>query len=90
MDEAIKLENLPNVCLIRSEKYRIIRNSIPREARKELSAGVKAGFLGREKKTASLNEIYYHPDHRDEAIAERIREEIIALKCMANVFSSTK
>ncbi len=81
----IKDEYSPNVGLIRSEGYRIIHATIPRQVRKELMHGVKAGDLGRLKKDRLKPEVFYHPDYEGAAIASQKEIEISAIKTLAQI-----
>lgn len=75
----------PNVEAIRAQASRVIRGKIPAQIRKELSAAVKAGHLGRLPKKGLLPEIFFHPDHRNGAIERQKREAEYAVKCIASV-----
>ena len=60
-------EYSPNVSLVRSEGYRIVRGTIPGTVRKELLQAVKAGHLGRLEGKNVSPEIFYHPDFESAA-----------------------
>lgn len=62
----------PNVGLIRSEGFRVIRATIPRAVRNELSQAVKTGVLGRLKKEGLKPEVFYHPTYESAAIDAQI------------------
>ena len=75
----------PNVENIRAQATRVIRGRVPAQVRKELSAAVKAGVLGRLKKDGLKPEIFFHPDHKNGAIERQQREAEYAVKCIASV-----
>jgi len=75
----------PNVEQILCQATRVIRGRVPAQVRKELSAAVKAGVLGRLPKDGLKPEIYFHPDHRHGAVELQQREAAYALGCVAAV-----
>ena len=51
--------------LIYSEKFRIVRNKIPRQVRSELLKSVKSGLLGHvTKKETGRYEVFYDPHYK--------------------------
>lgn len=74
-----------NVEQIRIQATRVINGRIPAQARKELSAAVKQGLLGRLKKDGLKPEIFFHPDHLHGAIERQKREAEYSIKCIASV-----
>lgn len=78
-----------NVALVRFERYRIVRNSLPKEVNNELMDGVKRGELCIIKKGEYKNfqkRVFYHPDFRHLAI-EAINEELeVAKKARMGIF----
>lgn len=77
----------PNVEQILCQATRVIRGRIPAQVRKELSAAVKAGVLGRLKKDGLKPEVYYHPDHKHGAIERQKREAAYSVECIAKVIA---
>lgn len=74
--------NAANVQIVRLMGVRIIRGKVPRDIRKALNAAVKEGKLGHLKKEGLKPEVYFHPNSRQNAIAERnkaVREATQAL-----------
>ena len=57
----------PNVRMLIKQKYRLIKNSIPREIRRELNNAVKNGVLGRFKKDGLIPECYYFINYKQDA-----------------------
>lgn len=57
----------PNVKMIIKEKYRLIKNKIPRQVRTELNNAVKNGILGHIKKDGLCDECYYFVSFKKEA-----------------------
>lgn len=77
----------PNVQNILCQASLVVRGRIPRQVRKELSAAVKAGVLGRLPKDGLKPEIFFHPDHRNGAIERQRREAEYAVSCIAKVIA---
>ena len=75
----------PNVALIREKGIRVVRGTIPRMVRNELMNGVKEGALGRLKKDQLKPEIFYHPDHKNEAVQHQFDEALRAINCISKV-----
>jgi hypothetical protein len=75
----------PNVEQILCQASRVIRGRIPAQVRKELSAAVKAGVLGRLPKDGLKPEIFFHPDHKNGAIERQRREAEYSIGCIAKV-----
>ena len=75
----------PNVEAIRAQATRVIHGRIPAQVRKELSAAVKSGHLGRLPKKGLLPEIFFHPDHKHSAADRQKREALYAAECIAKV-----
>jgi len=73
----------PNVERVRAQSIMVVRGSIPREVRRELSAGVKAGVLGHLRKDGLKPEIYFHPDHQSGALERQKRDAARAIQCVA-------
>lgn len=63
----------PNAQLLRSEGIRIVYH-LPREVRKELMAGVKAGHLGHLRKQGLMPEMFFRPDCEAAAHQKRLDE----------------
>lgn len=78
----------PNVERILAQATRVVRGSIPSQVRRELSAAVKAGVLGRLKKDGLKPEVFYHPDHKHGAIERQTREAEYAIKCISSVMAT--
>lgn len=78
----------PNVSQILVQGTRVIRGRVPAQVRKELSAAVKDGVLGRIAKDGLMPEIYFHPNHKNGAIERRKREASYAVSCIASVVAS--
>lgn len=78
----------PNVANILKQGTRIVGGRIPAQVRKELSAAVKAGVLGRLKKDGLKPEIFFHPDHKNSAIERQKREAEYSIGCIARVMAS--
>lgn len=64
-----------NVQMVRSERFRLVINSLPASVRKALNAAVKSGELGRFKKEGHKPECYYHPTFDYLAKEARSRHE---------------
>ena len=64
-----------NVQLILDQRFRLIKNSIPRDIRKALNEAVKRGILGHKKKDGHKPECYYHPTFEYLANAARNKYE---------------
>ncbi len=79
-----------NAAAIRAGGSRVIRGRIPLDVRKELMAAVKAGHLGRLMKDGLKPEIFFHPDHKNGAIARQKSEAEYAVRCIAGVMVSGK
>lgn len=77
----------PNVEQILCQGTRIICGRVPAQVRKQLSAAVKAGALGRLPKDGLKPEVYFHPDHRHGAIERQQREAAYSIGCIANVIA---
>lgn len=77
----------PNVEQIRAQASRVVRGRIPAQVRKELSAAVKAGHLGRLAKDGLKPEIFFHPDHKHGAMDRQRREAEYAIGCIATVIA---
>ena len=75
----------PNVAKILSEALRVISGPIPQQVRKDLFAAVRAGVLGRLKRDGLKPEIFFHPDHKNSAIARQISEALYSVSCIAKV-----
>lgn len=74
-----------NVQNILVQGTRVIRSPIPQAVRKELSAAVKAGALGRLKRDGLLPEIFFHPDHKNGAIDRQKAEAAYSVRCIESV-----
>ncbi len=77
----------PNVENILAQGSRVVRGPIPARVRKELSAAVKAGVLGRLPKDGLKPEIYFHPDHKNGARERQQREAEYSIGCIATVLA---
>jgi hypothetical protein len=77
----------PNVEQILAKATRVVRGSIRRRVRAELMTAVKAGVLGRLKKDGLKPEIFFHPDHKNEAIELLHIEAEYAIKCISTVIA---
>lgn len=64
-----------NVEMVRSDRFRMVINSLPASVRKALNAAVKTGELGHMKKEGHKPECYYHPTFKYLAIEARNRRE---------------
>ena len=64
-----------NVEMVRSDRFRMVINSLPASVRKALNAAVKTGELGHMKKECHKPECYYHPTFKYLAIEARNRRE---------------
>lgn len=80
----------PNVQQILCQATRVIRGRIPQQVRKQLSAAVSAGVLGRLPKDGLKPEIFFHPDHRNGAIERQAREASYSISCIATVLDFTQ
>ena len=78
----------PNAAAIAAAGMRVINGPVFAQVRKELSAAVKAGKLGRLKRDGLKPEIYYHPDHKNGAIERQKREAMHSVSCIASVMVS--
>jgi len=65
-----------NVQLILDQRFRLIKNSIPRDIRKALNEAVKKGILGHKKKDGHKPECYYHPTFEYLANAARNADKL--------------
>lgn len=77
-----------NVANILAQGTRVIVGRVPAQVRAELRAAVKAGVLGRLKTDGLKPEIFFHPDHRNDAIERQDREAAYSIKCIASVMVS--
>lgn len=77
----------PNTANIREAATRIIVGQVPARVRAELSAAVKAGYLGHLRKDGLLPEIYFHPDHKNDAIEMRKRHAEYSIRRIANILA---
>jgi hypothetical protein len=75
----------PNVANILTGATRVVRGRIPAAVRKELSAAVKDGVLGRLKRDGLKPEVFFHPDHKNGAIERQNREAQYSVECIAKV-----
>lgn len=75
----------PNVANILVGATRVIRGRIPAGVRKELSAAVKDGVLGRLKRDGLKPEVFFHPDHKNGAIERQNNEARYSVECIAKV-----
>lgn len=75
----------PNVERILAQGSLVVKGRIPAQVRKQLSAAVKAGALGRLRKDGLKPEIFYHPDHKNGAIERQRREAEYSIGCIATV-----
>jgi hypothetical protein len=75
----------PNAARIRAQATLVVKGRIPACIRRELSAAVKTGHLGRLPKKGLAPEIFFHPDHLH-AARERQRSELeYAVQCIRGV-----
>lgn len=74
-----------NVQMIRAQRFRLIRGSMPASARRSLNAAVKRGELGHMKRDGKKPECYYHPTFDYLASAERSRVEQEAIRAITKV-----
>lgn len=77
----------PNVSRILAQATLVVRGRIPQQVRRELSAAVKAGVLGRLKKDGLRPEIFFHPDHKNGAIERQAREAAYSIDCISKVIA---
>jgi hypothetical protein len=80
----------PNVSLILQHAHRVVRAPIPASVRKELSAAVNAGVLGRLKKDGLKPEVFFHPAHRNGALERQKREAEYGGGLVAQVIATPK
>lgn len=78
-------EYSPNVKLIRDQGVRIVRATIFHAVRNELMRAVKSGSLGRLKKDGLKPEIFYHPNHEQEARESQINEALHSIECISRI-----
>ena len=64
-----------NVEMVRSDRFRMVINSLPASVRKALNAAVKTGELGHMKKEGHKPECYYHPTFKYLAVEARNKRE---------------
>lgn len=64
-----------NVDMVRSDRFRMVINSLPASVRKALNAAVKTGELGHMKKEGHKPECYYHPTFKYLAVEARNKRE---------------
>lgn len=74
-----------NVEMILVDRFRLVKNSIPRAARKALNEAVKAGTLGHLKKDRHKPEAYFHPTFEYLAINARNKREREVASCCGTV-----
>lgn len=79
-----------NVQMVRTERFRMVVNSLPASLRKALNAAVRSGELGHMKKDGQKPECYFHPTFEYLAKAERLKREreVISLRGTATVCMS--
>lgn len=77
----------PNVEQILIHGSRVIRGRVPAQVRKELSAAVKAGVLGRLPKDGLKPEIFFHPNNKNSARWKQQLEAEYAVGCIARVIA---
>lgn len=77
----------PNVTNILVHGSRTIRGPIPAQVRKQLSAAVKAGALGRLKKDGLKPEVFYNPNNKVSALDVQAREAAYSVQCIASVIA---
>lgn len=77
----------PNVEQILAQGTRVVTSRVPQQVRKELSAAVKAGALGRLKKDGLRPEVFFHPDHKHLAIWLQQREAEYAISLVEKVMA---
>lgn len=87
MSQGVEFPYGPNPEIIRMTGIRVVEGSIPRGVRKELSAAVKAGYLGRLPKKKFGPEIFYHPNSRARAITEQKRYIRSALETLKKIYA---
>lgn len=75
----------PNVEQILVRGSRVIRGRVPAQVRKELSAAVKAGVLGRLKKDGLKPEVFFNPNNKMSATEVQRREAEYSVACIAKV-----
>lgn len=78
----------PNVANILKHGTRVVRGRIPAQVRKDLSAAVKAGVLGRLPKDGLKPEIFFHPSHKNGAVERQQREAAYSVQCISGVIAS--
>lgn len=76
----------PNVVNVRAGGSRVVRGKMPAQVRKQFMKAVKDGVLGHLKRPKGLNpgftvEVFYHPDHKNEAIERQKKEYLYNLEC---------
>lgn len=83
-------KDMQNVGLIRLERARLIKNSIPRSVRNELLRGVKKGLLARLPKDGYKPECFYHPDFEHLAIGKRAQAKDKVTNALRKMAGFTK
>lgn len=78
----------PNVSRILVQATHVVHGRIPAEVRRQLSAAVKAGVLGRLRKDGLKPEIFFHPAHKNGAIDRQKREAAYSVGCIAGVLAT--
>lgn len=85
IDQGKMTVNEGNVQLILDQRFRLIKNSVPRDIRKALNEAVKKGILGHKKKEGHKPECYYHPTFEYLANAARNKCEEDVRRAVANL-----
>ncbi|MEW4469042.1 hypothetical protein AB1K62_14540 [Parasphingorhabdus sp. JC815] len=78
----------PNVEQILAQGSRVVIGKIPAQVRKELMAAVKVGGLGRLAKKGLMPEVFFHPDHKNEALERQAREAEYSTLCINKVVAT--
>lgn len=76
-----------NFEMVRMERVRVVRGSIPAQIRKSLNNAVKSGELCHKKKEGRKPEVYYHPNFEHLANEARNRAERETLEALARVMA---
>jgi len=76
-----------NIQMVEDLRFRVIKNSLPRQVRKALNKGVKDGRLVRIKKDCAKFEMYCKKGFEHLAMHERNRLEVLRLETQLKVYS---
>lgn len=74
-----------NIRLVEAERFRIVRNKLPRDVRSALSQAVKQGRLVRVAKTQTTPEYYYKPNFEYLAKEQLYKDECAMISAMKSI-----